>query len=127
MATCCTSVLVAIWQVAALFWCFYLSGMLGSIQESCRLTGLALAGRLLAHWPLEYKQNTKLLRFLSVITKCHIQVNCNFIIDYFLLLTVKVKRTALLSGDIIPSAVTTPAACALKEPGRIQVTREVLE
>lgn len=44
MATCCTFVLVAIWQVAALYWCFYLLGVLGAIQESCRLPGLAGAG-----------------------------------------------------------------------------------
>lgn len=124
MATCCTSVLVAIWQVAALFWCFYLSGMLGFIQESCRLTGLAQAGRVLGHWPLEYKQNPKLLRFLSVITKCitvflshtgelqpHLRLTC------FLLLIIKIKRAALLSGNIIPRAVATPAAYVLMEPG----------
>lgn len=43
--------------------------MLGFIQESCRLTGLAQAEGVLGYWPLEYKQNPKLLRFLSVITK----------------------------------------------------------
>lgn len=42
-------VLVAIWQVAVPFSCFYLSGMLGTVQESCRLPGLAQAGGVLGY------------------------------------------------------------------------------
>lgn len=71
MATCCTFVLVAIWQVAALFWCFYLSGGFGTIQESCRLPGLAQSGGVLGYQPPECKKTPKLLRLFFSSHKVH--------------------------------------------------------